>query len=56
VHRHESIRLHDRTVRYIEDKGSIYAFHKKYGYGLRALVEAQIARIKRCIGAKPPTQ
>jgi hypothetical protein len=25
---------------------------KKYGYGLRALVESQISRIKRCIGAK----
>jgi hypothetical protein len=48
--------LHDQTVQYIVDKGSIYAFHKKYGYGLRALVEAQISRIKRCIGAKLLTQ
>jgi hypothetical protein len=38
-------------VQYIKDKGSIYAFHKKYDYGLRALVEAQISRIKRCNGA-----
>jgi hypothetical protein len=43
-------------VQYILDKGSIYVFHKKYGYGLRALVEAQISRIKRCISAKLLTQ
>jgi hypothetical protein len=43
-------------VRYIEDKGRIYAFHKKCGYGLRVLVEAQISRIKRCVGAKLLTQ
>jgi hypothetical protein len=48
--------MHDQTVQYIVDKGSIYALHKKYGYGLRALVEAQISRIKRCIGAKLLTQ
>ncbi len=29
----------------------IYAFHKKYGYGVRSRVEAQISGIKRCIGA-----
>ena len=31
---------------YIKHKGSVYAFHKKYSYGLRSLVEAQISRIK----------
>ena len=56
VHGDENTKLHDQTVQYILDKGSIYAFHKKYGYGLRALVEAQISRIKRCIGAKLLTQ
>jgi len=40
VHGDEKTQLHDQMVRYILDKGSIYAFHKKYGYGLRALVEA----------------
>jgi hypothetical protein len=29
----------------------IYGFHKRYGYGLRSLAEAQTSRIKRCIGA-----
>jgi hypothetical protein len=42
--------LHDQLVDYIERKGTIYAFHKKYGYGLRSRVEAQFSRIKRCIG------
>jgi hypothetical protein len=56
VHAHENTGLHDRTVQYIKNKGSVYAFHKKYGYGLRSLVEAQISRIKRCIGAKLLTQ
>jgi hypothetical protein len=46
---------HDGIVKYIEHKG-IYAFQKKYGYGLRSLVEAQISRIKRCIGATLLTQ
>ena len=41
---------------YIKDKGSVYAFHKKYGYGQRSLVEAQISRIKRCIGSTLLTQ
>ena len=31
-------------------------FIKKYDYGLRSLVEAQISRIKRCIGATLLTQ
>ncbi|WP_232450836.1 transposase, partial [Burkholderia ubonensis] len=30
----------------------IHAFRNKYGYGQRALVESQISRIKRCIGAR----
>jgi hypothetical protein len=47
---------HDKIVQNIKDKGSIYAFHKKYGYGVRALVEAQISRIKRCIGSSLKTK
>ncbi len=46
---------HDKTVHYIKEKGTIYAFHKKYGYGVRALVEAQFSRIKRCIGSSLKT-
>ena len=55
VHGKDRTRWHDQLVKYIEDKG-IYAFHKKYGYGLRSLIEAQISRIKRCIGATLLTQ
>jgi hypothetical protein len=55
VHGNEQTRWHDQIVQYIQDKG-LYAFHKKYGYGLRSLVEAQISRIKRCIGATLLTQ
>jgi len=51
----EDTRWHDQIVKYIQDKG-IYAFQNKYGYGLRARVEAQISRIKRCIGATLLTQ
>jgi len=47
---------HDKIVKYIKDKGSIYAFHKKYGYGKRALIESQFSRIKRCIGSSLLTQ
>lgn len=47
---------HDKVVQYIKDKGTVYAFHKKYDYGKRALVEAQISRIKRCIGSSLLTQ
>ena len=50
VHGNEQTGWHDQLVGYIKEKG-IYAFHKKYGYGLRSRVEAQISRIKRCIGA-----
>ncbi|CAE6872017.1 IS5 family transposase ISAzba3 [Paraburkholderia domus] len=42
-------RWHDQLVRYLKEKGQ-YAFQNKYGYGLRARVEAQFSRIKRCIG------
>jgi hypothetical protein len=45
----------DQSVKYIQEQG-IYAFHKKYGYGLRSRVEARISRIKRCIGATLLTQ
>ncbi|MEM5372799.1 transposase [Paraburkholderia azotifigens] len=51
VHNRPATRWHDHLVRYIKDKG-IHAFRSKYGYGQRALVEAQISRIKRCIGAR----
>jgi hypothetical protein len=47
---------HDKIVQYIKDKGTVYAFYKKYGYGVRSLVEAQISRIKRCIGSSLKTQ
>ena len=50
VHGNDHTTWHDKIVQYIQDKGTVYAFHKKYGYGLRSLVEAQISRIKRCIG------
>jgi hypothetical protein len=56
VHGKEDTTWHDKIVRYIKDKGSVYAFHKKYGYGQRSLVEAQISRIKRCIGSTLLTQ
>lgn len=55
VHGNEDTGWHDTLVNYIKEKG-IYAFHKKYGYGLRSRVEAQISRIKRCIGATLLTQ
>jgi hypothetical protein len=50
----EDTRWHDQSVKYIQDKG-IYAFHNKYGYGLRSR-SRRISRIKRCIGATPLTQ
>ncbi len=56
VHGEEQTQWHDKIVGYIKEKGSVYAFHKKYGYGLRSLVEAQISRIKRCIGSTLLTQ
>src|SRR5260370_17295306 len=56
VHGEEQTQWHDKIVGYIKEKGSVYAFHKKYGYGLRSLVEAQISRIRRCIGSTLLTQ
>lgn len=55
VHGSEDTGWHDHVVGYIKEKG-IYAFHEKYGYGLRALVEAQISRVKRCVGERLLTQ
>jgi hypothetical protein len=51
VHGQPTTGWHDQIVGYIQKKG-IYAFHKKYGYGQRSLVEAQISRIKRCLGER----
>lgn len=56
IHGKEATKWHDDIVQYIKDKGTVYAFHKKFGYGLRALVESQISRIKRCIGYTLKTQ
>ena len=47
---------HNKIVQYIKEKGTVYAFDKKYGYGVRTLVEAQFSRIKRCIGSSLKTQ
>jgi hypothetical protein len=55
VHGKAQTQWHDQIVSYIKEKG-IYAFQKKYGYGLRSLVEAQISRIKRCLGERLLTQ
>ncbi|WP_232487679.1 transposase, partial [Burkholderia ubonensis] len=51
VHDQPATRWHDQLVGYIQEKG-ISAFHNKDGYGKRARVEAQISRIKRCIGSR----
>jgi len=56
VHGKESTKWHDKIVNYVKEKGTVYAFHKKYDYGKRALVEAQNSRIKRCIGDSLKTQ
>jgi hypothetical protein len=56
VHGKGNTTWHDKIVQYIKDKGSVYAFHKKYGNGQRSLVESQISRIKRCIGSTLMTQ
>ncbi|CAO5682784.1 MAG: hypothetical protein HEEMFOPI_01797 [Holosporales bacterium] len=56
VHGKNHTRYHDKSVQYIRNKGSIYAWQKKYGYGFRALVEAQFSRIKRCIEETLNTQ
>lgn len=55
VHGNGSTAWHDKIVQYIADKG-IYAFHKKYDYGMRSLVEAQFSRIKRYIRSRLLTQ
>lgn len=47
---------HNKIVQYIKTKGTVYAFHKKYGYGQRDLAESQNSRIKRCIGHSLLTQ
>lgn len=49
VHGQENTTWHDQIVQYIKNKGNVYAFHKRYGYGARSLAEAQISRIKRRI-------
>jgi hypothetical protein len=55
MHGGEDTCLYDAIAKYIQDEG-IYAFHKKYRYGLLAQVEAQISRTKRCTGATLLTQ
>lgn len=56
VHGKEWSKWHDKIVQYIKEKGTVYAFHKKYGYGIRSLVEALFSRIKRCLGSTLLTQ
>lgn len=51
VHGKSTTTHHDKIVQYIKDKGTIYAFHKKYQYGVRSRIEAQFSRIKRSIGS-----
>jgi len=36
THQKDNTRWHDKIVQYIQDKGTIYAFHEEYGYGLRS--------------------
>jgi hypothetical protein len=50
VHGKPNTSYHDKGVLYIKDKGTVYAFHKKYNYGIRSRIEAQFSRIKRSIG------
>ncbi len=56
IHNKDSTKWHDQIVAYIKNKGSIYAFYSKYGYNIRSKVEAQMSRIKRCIGPSLKTQ
>lgn len=56
IHGRSGAVWHDKIVDYINTKGTVYAFHKKYGYGIRALIEAQFSRIKRCIGSSLLTE
>ena len=37
IHGNDNTPWHDKIVQYIHDKGTVYAFHKKYGYGLRLI-------------------
>ena len=50
VHGKPETNWHDFLVSYIQRKGSIYAFHQKFSYGLRERVEAHFSRIIRCLG------
>jgi hypothetical protein len=50
VHWKQNTSHHDKLVQYIQDKGTVYAFHKKYNYGIRSRIETQFSRIKRSIG------
>ena len=56
VHGNDTTKWHDKIVQYIKNKGSVYAFHKRYNYGKRSLVESQFSRIKRCVGSSLLTQ
>lgn len=56
VHGTDATSWHDTITQYIKEKGTVYAFHKKFDYGQRSLIEAQISRIKRCIGSRLKTQ
>ena len=49
IHGKNNTIWHDKIVKYIQKKETVYAFYKKYSYGLQALVEAQSSRIKRYI-------
>ena len=51
IHEEDNTKWHDKVAGYIKEKGSVYAFYKKYCYEIRARIEAQILRIKRCISA-----
>jgi hypothetical protein len=48
VHVGDDARWHDQVVGYIQEQG-LHALRNKRDYVLRALDEAQISRIKRCI-------
>jgi hypothetical protein len=51
VHGKAEVGWHDQIVNYIEKKG-MHAFRDKYAHSQRPLVELQISRVKRCIGAR----
>ena len=50
VHGKPETNWHDFLVSYIQRKGSIYAFHQKFSYGLRERIEAHFSRIIRSLG------